>query len=145
MTNMEVETPFIFHSLFIHQNVKWNSSSVAWQWGRLCRWPSLAERRCFRGQRGLARPECAVCSRPLRIWPLRTHHPEDTKLLFTSFSIPSFVEGLPRRSAAPLAAPGLNASPVTGCCQCQFSCYMHSGARPGLHKETSEGLSVSPL
>lgn len=62
----------------------------------------LDSRRCFRGQRGLARPECAVCSRPLRIWPLRTHHPQDTKLLFTSFSIPPFVEGLPRRSVAAL-------------------------------------------
>lgn len=27
-------------------------------------WASFNERRCFRGQRGLARPECAVCSRP---------------------------------------------------------------------------------
>lgn len=52
--------------------------------------------------------------------------------------------GLPRRSVAPLTSPGLNASPVTGCSQCQFSCYMHSGARPGLHKETSEGVECIP-
>lgn len=40
---------------------------------------------------------------------------------------------------------GLNASPVTGWCQCQFSCYMHSGVRSGLHKETSERMGASSM
>lgn len=118
------------------------SNEIAPHWhdneARLCR--------CFRGQRGLARPECAVCSRPLRIWPLSSGLiiPETQ----SSSSHPSLSRPLWRAclQGARLHWPrrGLNAFPVTGRRQCQFSCYMHSGAWPGLHKDTSQGLSVSP-
>lgn len=68
--------------------------------------------------------------------------PRDTKVLFTSFSIPAIVEiqhqvGTP----LPLAAPQLNASPVTGGGgQCQFSCWKPSGAAAGLPISLSKGL-----
>lgn len=68
-------------------------------------------------------------SRPLRIWSLGTHRPFDTKILFTSLSIPSIVREPASRHSAPVAASGLNASPVSGQSQCQFSCWKHSGAQ----------------
>lgn len=95
----------------------------------------------------MARPECAgllsrsgyVRSGLLGSWSLRHKDPLHI-LLYPGHC----GDAASTRHTTPVAAPQLNAPPVTGSPQCQFSCWGHSGARPGLHSLLSKG-SGDPL
>lgn len=90
----------------------------------------------------MARPECAgLLSRSGYVrsglpgsWSLRHKDPLHI-LLYPGHC----GDAASTRHTTPVAAPQLNAPPVTGSPQCQFSCWGHSGARPGLHSSLSKG------
>lgn len=93
----------------------------------------------------LARPECAgLLSRSgyvrsgLHGWPSPRHKDPLHILLYPGHC----GDPAPSRHTTPLAAPQLNASPVTGVGggQCQFSCWKTSGAAAGLPISLSKGL-----
>lgn len=95
----------------------------------LCRWwISLGARCCFRGQRGLARPECAGPSPPPDMVAQDSSSLKHKGPLHI-FLYPVHCERPALRGTAPVPASQLNTSPVTGWSQCQFSCWKHSGAQ----------------
>lgn len=106
-----------------------------------CWWISLGERCCFRGQRGLARPECAGLSSPpdmVAQGSSSLRHKAPLHILL----YPVHCGGPASRHTAPVPASGLNASPVTGWSQCQFSCWKHSGAQvcPSKYQRQTTGF-----